>query len=229
MWVLDARKDAEKVWFPVVWEEKKDASNIIDYDIHEEITIDTSSVFNANNDTTTGMATVIPWVNAPKLIESTSIYKNVASKTASANAEWSVWFIINQWETKNGQIRPLSITSQEWAYTYTIGNYFNWYTETTNSCVVFPAAWVYMVTCTYNSTVNHIRRNYDIYLNLDIVAHLQDDSYYSQTGSAYPTYTFYVWVNKGDQLAAIYHIYCSAWWTGNPWWWSVAFEIIKLS
>lgn len=74
MWVLEARKDAEKVWFPVVWEEKKDTSNIIDYDIHEEITIDTSSVFNANNDTTTGMATVIPWVNAPKLKLSTSIY-----------------------------------------------------------------------------------------------------------------------------------------------------------
>ena len=73
MWVLEARKDAETVWYPVVWEEKKDASNVIDYDIHDEVTINTSSVFNANNDTTTGMANVIPWVNAPKLIASTSI------------------------------------------------------------------------------------------------------------------------------------------------------------
>ena len=73
MWVLEARKDAEKVWFPIVWEEKKDPSNVVDYDVHEEITKDTSAVINANNDTTTGMANVIPWVNAPKLIAKTSI------------------------------------------------------------------------------------------------------------------------------------------------------------
>ena len=68
MWVLEARKDAEVVWYSIVWEEKKDASNVIDYDIHDELTLDNSSVFNANNDTTTGMANVIPWVNSPKLI-----------------------------------------------------------------------------------------------------------------------------------------------------------------
>lgn len=83
MWVLDARKDAEKVWFPVVWEEKKDTSNIIDYDIHDEITKDTSAAINANNDTTTGMANVIPWVNAPKLIAKTSIIWDLW---------WEVWF-----------------------------------------------------------------------------------------------------------------------------------------
>lgn len=71
--VLEARYKAEKVWYPVVWDKPKDADNVIDYDIHDEITIDNSSVFNANNDTTTGMANVIPWVNAPKLIASTSI------------------------------------------------------------------------------------------------------------------------------------------------------------
>ena len=73
MWVLEARKDAEKVWYPIVWEENKDASNVIDYDIRPEQTKDTSAEINANNQTTTGMATVIPWINAPKLIEKTSI------------------------------------------------------------------------------------------------------------------------------------------------------------
>lgn len=73
--MLEAREKAEKVWYPVVWEKVKDASNIIDYDIHDEITKDASAVINANNDTTTGMATVIPWVNAPKLIYDTSICK----------------------------------------------------------------------------------------------------------------------------------------------------------
>lgn len=97
MWVLEARKDAEKVWFPVVWEEEKDASNVIDYDIHEEITIDTSSVFNANNDTTTGMATVIPWVNAPKLKMSTSIYKDV---------DEPVWWATMNWSTAESMIYP---------------------------------------------------------------------------------------------------------------------------
>lgn len=73
MWVLDAWGDAEKVWFPIVWEEKKDPSNVVDYDIHEEITKDTSAVINANNDTTTGMAWDIPWINTPKLLYDTSI------------------------------------------------------------------------------------------------------------------------------------------------------------
>jgi len=66
-------ENAEKVGYPVVWEEVKDASNVIDYQINEEITKDTSWEINANNDTTTGMATVIPWVNAPKLLADTSI------------------------------------------------------------------------------------------------------------------------------------------------------------
>ena len=74
MWVLEARKDAEVVWYSIVWEETKDASNVIDYDIHDEITKDASNVINANNDTTTGMANIIPWINAPKLIANTSIY-----------------------------------------------------------------------------------------------------------------------------------------------------------
>lgn len=75
--VVEARKDAETVWYNIVWEEVKDASNVVDYDIHSEVTVDTSSVLNANNDTTTGMATVIPWVNAPKLIAETSIVGEV--------------------------------------------------------------------------------------------------------------------------------------------------------
>jgi hypothetical protein len=77
--VLEARYKAEKIEFPVVWEKEKDASNVIDYNINGEITKDISSVINANNETTTGMANVIPWVNAPKLIASTSII-------------WDIWW-----------------------------------------------------------------------------------------------------------------------------------------
>ena len=71
--MLEARKDAETIWYQVVWEETKYASNVIDYNINKEQTKDLSAEINANNQTTTGMANVIPWINAPKLIAETSI------------------------------------------------------------------------------------------------------------------------------------------------------------
>lgn len=107
--ILEARKDAEKIWFPVVWEERKETSNVIDYDIHEEITINTSSVSNANNDTTTGMATIIPWVNAPKLLQNTSIYQNwdgtiwavTATNTIRLYNPWDTTWYIRSWNLSN--------------------------------------------------------------------------------------------------------------------------------
>lgn len=71
--VLQARYKAEEVWYAVVGEKEKELPNVIDYNIKPEITKDTSAVENANNDTTTGMADVIPWINAPKLRAETSI------------------------------------------------------------------------------------------------------------------------------------------------------------
>ena len=71
--VLQARYKAEEVWYAVVGEKEKELPNVIDYNIKPEITKDTSAVENANNDTTTGMADVIPWINAPKLRAETSV------------------------------------------------------------------------------------------------------------------------------------------------------------
>lgn len=82
--MLEGRENAENVWYSIVWQEVNYPSNVIDYNINEEKTKDKSSVFNSNNDTTTGMATVIPWVNAPKLIQTTSIYQNW---------EWINWWV----------------------------------------------------------------------------------------------------------------------------------------
>lgn len=70
---LEARYKAEKVWYPVIWETTKESSDVIDYNINKEITKDASATENANNQTTTGMADVIPWINAPKLKAETSI------------------------------------------------------------------------------------------------------------------------------------------------------------
>lgn len=143
MWVLEAWQDAEKVWFPVVWEEKKDASNIIDYDIHEEITIDTSSVSNANNDTTTGMATVIPWVNAPKLIESTSIYKNVPDATWWCHISWTSSYMYYP-DDPSAPIRSWNISSERWNVQFE-----NFQTDDpTKNWLKFKKAWWYNLAIT---------------------------------------------------------------------------------
>ena len=83
---------AEEVWFNYVWEEKKEPSNVIDYNINSEQTKDLSAEINANNQTTTGMADVIPWVNAPKIRAETSIVGG-----------WAWWWAsiveISQWDS----------------------------------------------------------------------------------------------------------------------------------
>lgn len=75
---------AEEVGYSVVWEEEKNASNVIDYNIRKEQTKDTFAVENMNNQTTTGMATQIPWINEPKLIWKTSVI-------------WSSWWWWGWW------------------------------------------------------------------------------------------------------------------------------------
>lgn len=71
--VLEAWENAESIWYYEAWKEAKDDANVIDYNINEEQTKDEFAKINANNQTTTGMANVIPWVNAPKLLAGTSV------------------------------------------------------------------------------------------------------------------------------------------------------------
>lgn len=126
--VLEARKDAEVAWYQIIWEDTKQSSNIIDYNINKEITIDQSSVPNWNNDTTTGMANVIPWINAPKLIPDTSLYKPIiVEKTPSVTITW------NQSSTTSKRIftnfvRTLTTDLDFWNYT---------------DYLVIPVSWVY--------------------------------------------------------------------------------------
>lgn len=133
--MLEAWEWAEKIWFPVVWETEKDASNVIDYDVHDEITKDTSSVINANNDTTTGMANVIPWVNAPKLIASTSIiwawWWGGGTSVLSAILVPIRYF--NTWQ--NQQLTTwIEITNEGWA----------WFTDNSWTVSVWKA-WIYAI------------------------------------------------------------------------------------
>lgn len=71
--ILDDWENAKTVWYFEVWQEPKEEANVIDYNINWEQTKDAAAEINANNQTTTGMANVIPWINAPKLIAETSI------------------------------------------------------------------------------------------------------------------------------------------------------------
>lgn len=150
MWVLEARYKAEKVWYSFIWEKAKEDPNVIDYNINEEITKDTSAVFNANNDTTTGMATVIPWVNAPKLIAKTSTY------WIDFNAwfQWGVqfrfyqhdtWFVIvPAWESMTFWIdRMTNKRNQTWPYDF---QYMQW------RWIVIPSNWDYTVSLIYTRT-----------------------------------------------------------------------------
>ena len=70
----NTRYKAEEIWYSVVWETAKEKWNVVDYNIRDEQTRDAFAVENANNQTTTGMATNIPWINEPKLVWDTSIY-----------------------------------------------------------------------------------------------------------------------------------------------------------
>ena len=135
MWVLADRENAEEIGYPVVWEEIKPAENEVPYNIREEQTIDKSSVFTANNDTTTWMANVIPWVNAPKLIASTSIY-------------WDLW---GWWEehvfsaTAYGQWHVSRPSSPQWFIkTFTLSDERGTDAfENTADWLKFPVSWWY--------------------------------------------------------------------------------------
>ena len=145
MWVLEARKDADVVWYSIIWEEVKDASNVIDYNINEEITTDTSAVFNANNDTTTGMATVIPWVNAPKLKLSTSIYVDKLEIPSVYQTLYGVWDITRPDEPTTA-IRSMTSQSSYWNMEFT---YFSSPSWILYSWMKAPVEWTYSLYARY--------------------------------------------------------------------------------
>lgn len=146
MWVLEARKDAEKVWFPIVWEDIKETSNVIDYDIHDEITINNSSVLNANNDTTTGIANVIPWVNAPKLKLSTSIYVDkLEIPTVWQILQWT-WWLLYRPDDSSSTTRNMT-TIDSWGTKQL--EYYDSPDWVLYSWMKIPVEWTYQIDVTY--------------------------------------------------------------------------------
>lgn len=143
MWLLDARADAEKVWYQEIWATTKESGDVVDYNINEEITKDTSNIINSNNQTTTWLATVIPWINAPRLIENTSIYSNTVDAVWWCSIKWSVDFRAP--EEVSWRIRNWTIESQYWNLDYknkvTSDVLRNWFE--------MPKTWWYQITIHY--------------------------------------------------------------------------------
>ena len=134
-------KKSNVVGFPVVWETVKEPENVVNYNIRDEQTIDANSVITANNQTTTGMATQIPWINCPKLIASTSIIWDlwwggavVSSASADKSMTWGSntavnWYTItsDSWDIYLDDDYPARIYSKWWTYLIAI------HSRTTNS------------------------------------------------------------------------------------------------
>lgn len=132
---LEVLKAAE-IWYPVVWQEIKDPSNVIDYNINQEQTKDASSITNANNQTTTWLATVVPWINAPKLKAETSIIWWWASKTTLSTASCSMSSMMQANEYTRFDTITLSWT-------------WNMYED--DGDLYIASGWLYFITVSWNS------------------------------------------------------------------------------
>lgn len=145
---------AEEVGYSVVWEVERDKSNVIDYNIRKEQTKDNFAIENANNQTTTGMATQIPWINEPKLIAKTSII-------------WDLWWwggsII--WDAEIALATNTNTPPDtKWRFNIlTITSWWEWWTI--DWYLMYPVPWTYVITRVVqtNNTYRYIT-NLNIYI-----------------------------------------------------------------
>lgn len=148
--MLEAWEKAEKIWYQYIGQEVKEPSNVIEYNINKEITKDASNVINANNDTTTWMATLIYWVNAPKLLEKTSVYRNTVIQWQSTLV-FTHTLTLDEWG--QASIRTATITKNYWNITFENRKMkvetVDWGTTGRYNWVVVPFTWEYQLEITY--------------------------------------------------------------------------------
>lgn len=203
MWVLAERENAEEVGYPVVWEELKPVENEVPYNIREEQTIDKSSVFTANNDTTTWMANVIPWVNAPKLIASTSIYWDLwgwwEEHVFSAKAYGS-WYVSYP-SSPQGFIKTFTLSEERGTDAF----------ENTADWLKFPVSWWYQ----FDVTLPRQWGNYktETYITLNDWGNLYSYAWVYQ--NIVPTASFKAYVEEWDTL------FVELMWDRPSWEWSM--------
>ncbi len=126
--VLEAWYKAEKIDYPVVWEKTKDSSDVVDYYIRDEQTKDIFAEINANNQTTTGMATVIPWVNAPKLLAKTSVIIKENMPSVSFSTQFTS---TDEWGWQ--KYTPISVS------------WWDAYWDGSSGQLIIPVKWTYMI------------------------------------------------------------------------------------
>jgi hypothetical protein len=200
MWVLDAWKDAEKIGYPVVWENIKDADNVIDYNINEEITKDASWVINANNSTTTGMATVMPWVNAPKLIASTSI-------TWIPEPLWYIYAYIT--------FRGNSVAVN--TYTDILAVWISWQVWTPNFTINSLSGLVVPVAGVYQLDIERPFCWYDWYWDISFRSNKQwEIKHYTGSYNETKSETIKVQLSKWEVLSWYWYMRGSTTWTRQP-------------
>lgn len=201
--VLEAREGSESIWFPVVWEDIKDASNVIDYNINKEITVNTTALWTANNDTTTWMATMIPWVNEHKLFEKTSIIKQkelywsisvTESHSGSLPDDWYQLFDNFTTSSESGDVKYLN-TAWEW-----IKIPVNWYYSI---YISYPTRWSSFTWDVYIRCKKTLWAPYD-----NIHKHTVASNWETETITAWLLWGAYVYVSaEAVPMSAIATIY----------------------
>ena len=201
--MLEAWEKAEKIWYQYIWEESREPSNIVEYNINKEITKDASNVINANNDTTTWMATLVYGVNAPKLLEKTSIYNKTVIQWSST---LTFTHELERPEDPAQRIREATIVKDYGNITFEnrkMWSLVNW--------VVIPITWTYQLEITYpagsnsNTISTRIRLvqwkvskdiNIASYTNNSVYPHTETIKYFFNAWDA--IYVYDVWEYTGS-------------------------------
>jgi hypothetical protein len=142
---------------------------------------------NANNQTTTGMATVIPWINAPKLIADTSIVwlpEEEWSYYGTLVASSFTWTItVPPWNTPKYPSKDTTISSNSFPFTWQID--WRW--------LVFPKSWWYQIVVRfYTMWQSEFTRNDTVYIG--------NTAIWTYSWWQWTDLTFQVNANKGETL-----------------------------
>lgn len=189
----------EEIWYWIIGAEEKLPDNVIGYNINEEITKDASNVINANNQTTTGMAELIYWVNAPKILAKTSVI-------------WADWWGWGGWWISTS-ILELSTSSK--AQTWSLST-FNTLDSSTLASDITVSSWEITSSTwwTYLVSFNIDTHNANVTSFDFICRNFWDYSYVVYTNQSWKNGSF-MWLTK---LNANDYIRCSI----EPYWYSCA-------
>ena len=133
----------EIIWYPVVWEKEKTADNVIGYSIREEQSVLDYSVLNGASFVSNWEATLIYWVNAPKIISDTSIVERAKRELSWCSIAWNFWYVYLSAYSNETTYATYTISDIVWDYVFETTTYW-WY-----SWVKIPMWWECEITASY--------------------------------------------------------------------------------